>query len=299
MASERNYRVLPKRVRPPAVRVSFVDLVGKRGVFTALYYGGGCLTMILLFLGVFIVLQEYFPNLLNNRGPAGALVFPSAVIFSVGLVFLTHLVLGKVRIPSAEKRKSAEAYEEAARRLSEEAASLTSRLTQTYESSAGLRGRLSEQLDGISRRLERAEAEYEENAAHPFWDQVGEAARSIDSYGRTLDELARNAAYYYEQLSGREHDFPPFPVKLGEVPSASPVLTEFERVARLGLADRHFTATLDRRRTAKGWIRDYPSLRELMEKLPASISNSLSRLHQAVSSDAARRVEDGGAGRRA
>ena len=290
MANEHKYRVLPNRTMSRAFKVSFVDLVEEHGFFSAVYRVGGCLTMIILFFGIFAVLETYYRHIL--RSDAGALIFPSAIIFSVGVVLLIHFLLGKVRIPSAERRRGAAAHEEAVKRVGEEAKALTTRLMQTYESSVGLRVRLADLLDSASQRLRRAEVEHRENAAHPFWDEVEEAASDIYYYQRALDELSRNAALYYEQLSGRGHNFPPFPVKPGAVPNASPVLSEFKRVIRLGLISSHFTKTLGQRGPVRGRIRDYASLRALMTELPASVYGSLYRLEKSVSSDAARAVEE-------
>ncbi|MGA9997244.1 MAG: hypothetical protein WBP93_17630, partial [Pyrinomonadaceae bacterium] len=250
MASNRNYQVFPKRIKPQTVKFSFLDLIRKHGFFTILYYGFGCLAMIILFFVIVALIVSYSKAYgLSPHSDADALFLPLSIIFSVGIVLLIHFLLGKVRISSIENKMSAKANEEETKRLNDEAESLTSSLMQTYESSVSLNNRLSEQLEQASRELKRAEGEYNDNAAYPYWDKVEEAARTIYSYQRTLDELSRNAAYYYRKLSDRKHNFPSFPIKFGIIPSASPVLSEFERVIRLGLRSTHFTNTLGHRRT--------------------------------------------------
>jgi hypothetical protein len=172
------------------------------------------------------------------------------------------------------------------------AKSLTDKVKNTYTRSISRMSELTKHLDYASGWLRQAQFEYNSNAFAPYWDAVQNAAINIASYQDIVQELSKNADEYYRTLNGKQHTFPEFPVTVGSIPDATPVVDEFHRVLRLGQTHYQFADIWEQRMTRQVLIAGFRTLGEAVNNLGRTVENSVASLQQSVSSDIARVVQE-------
>lgn len=229
---------------------------------------------------------------LSGSGLLGIVVASSAIaLIAIALKSsnVSALERGKA---TTEKQRVENANQSEIHRVTNEAASLTTSLTRTHESSTKLAAELPQYLNQASHWLREAEIEYKDNAFSPFWDAVENAAQQLAAFNDKANQLSQNAVEYYRKLDGRKHTFPAFPVTTRTIPDASFVLNELRRVVRMGQTNFQFANIWEHRRTREVLIAGFRTLGEVVNNLGATIEYSVSNLQQSVSSDVARLVQE-------
>lgn len=234
-----------------------------------------------------------------------AIVIPSIVVALIALSIRSNNALElhrrQLELEQRQAEQTKKAVEEKRRielanqreisRFEKEAASLTSGLTRTYESSANLVTELPQYLNQASDLLKQAEAEYSDNAFAPFWDAVESAVRQLAAFNDKAKQLSKSADEFYSKLDGRKHTFPTFPANTSTIPDPTAVVNELRHIARMGQTNFQFANIWEHRRTREVLIAGFRTLGEAVNNLGATIEYSISDLQQSVSSDVAKLVE--------
>lgn len=284
MTDELKYRVLPNETQakpiPNMDRIPLTD--SEKGSAKSL---NGCLGTA-IGVGILVLVTAASGQPVLGLVVAGAVV--ATVAISVRLSSISDLERKK-----AENAKTSIAYANTSdiRRVEGEAASLTSSLARTYETSQTLVAELPRHLKKASALLQQADTEYRDNAFAPFWDAVENAARQLAAFNDKAKQLTQNAAAYYRGLEGRRHTFPTFPIKNRTIPDATSVVNDLRRVVRMGQTNFQFANIWEHRRTREVLIAGFRTLGEAVNNLGATIEYSISDLQRSVSSDMAKLVE--------
>ncbi len=94
---------------------------------------------------------------------------------------------------------------------SEEARSITRRLSALHGEIHETLEKLPELIEKTRAELSRAEDEFRKDAYQSFWFCVDNASDLLDDYGRLVLRLKQGYFDYYELLKGRRHTFPDLP----------------------------------------------------------------------------------------
>jgi hypothetical protein len=285
MSDNLKYHVLPHDPKlQPTVYISAIPLTdGEKKYVDGLGGGFGCF----LWGGMFMLIAA-----LSGSGLAGFVVASIAIA-------LIAMVIKSNNVATLEQKKAGEAMQSVvsanqseARRVKDEAASLTSSLMRTYDSSTKLATELTQYLNQASHWLREAQIEYKDNAFSPFWDAVENAAVQLSAFNDKANQLSQNAKDYYGKLNGRKHTFPTFPVSIETLPDTSSVVNELRRIVRMGQTNFQFANIWEHRRTREVLIAGFRTLGEAINNLGATLEYSVSNLQQSVSSGLARSVEE-------
>lgn len=294
MANDLNYQIFPSVNEPKTVEYTIADWRRRDNFLVNMYMVGLFVLAIMIMIGIQRITAIFIPPMGDpSAGGATPLAFLASLVGSIYSVILISRRLDKARIPSIENEIRAERYQKEEVRAYEEAKSLTSSVSYIYESSIGLASELSEHIKEASLWLEDAEGEYEETAFSSFWDSIEDAARHLADYQKKLGKITKNAQEYYHKLSNRKHTFPSFPVTNGTIPDASFVMSEFNRVVRLGQTNFQFASIWEQRKTRAVLIAGFRSLGEAVSSLAYEIQDSMSEFQESISSNEARIVEEG------
>jgi len=284
MSGDLNYRVLPNEAKkkpiPNTDRIPLTDSEDK-----SVKNLDGCLGVI-LGVGIAIFVGAASRNLLLALVIAGAIV----ALIAIGV---RQSSISDLERKKADDAKKGVAYlnDNELRRVEGEAASMTSSLLRTYQTSQGLLTELPQHLSRASSLLQEAQREFNDSAFSPFWDAVENAARQLAAFDDKTKQLTQHATAYYRSLEGRKHTFPSFPLKKRAMPDATSVLNELRRVVRMGQTNFQFANIWEHRRTREVLIAGFRTLGEAVNNLGATIEYSISDLQHSVSSDVAKLVE--------
>lgn len=292
MSNNHNYQVFPHEIKPSTVTYTLGDWFVRHQSLETVYNGGGCLVMIILMLIIFVVIGTVLVGLGISENTSRWIGLIIGVIFSIGSVLVAKRFLNEVRFSSYENKLRAKADGEEAARASAEAEAVTANVMRIYESTISLSAELSEHISEAALWVEDAEGNYQEKAFSDFWNSIEDAARHLADYNDNLRKISKNAGEYYAKLSGRKHTFPSFPVTKGTIPDASTVLSEFNRVVRLGQTNFEFASIFEHRQTRKALISGFRSLGDAVSRLAFSIDDSMIELQQSYSSKIARVIEE-------
>jgi hypothetical protein len=285
MSADSKYRVLPHEAKatpiPTADSLPLTDSEQKNAKNI-----NGCLAAA-IGVGVVILVSVASGNI--GVGLVISLLVVGTLQVSIRLSSISDLARKKA---AAEKQRAAHANDSEVRRVEGEAASLTTSLMWTYDTSLTTVAELPRHLENAGNLLRQAESEYQENAFAPFWDAVESAARHLAEFNDKTKQLTQNAAGYYRGLEGRKHTFPAFPIQSQTIPDATPVLTELRRVVRMGQTNFQFANIWEHRRTREVLIAGFRTLGEAVNNLGTTIEYSIQDLRHSVSSDLARVIEE-------
>src|SRR5687768_4550229 len=182
---------------------------------------------------------------------------------------LTYFAIRHLKIQQRQKRKA----EDANKRSIEEAIALTRQLHHLYQSSADLGAVLPKRLDDAYSWLPYADGEYGSNAFGNFWDAIENSTVILGDFTEGINRLTGNAAEYSRLLHGREHSFPPFPVKNGTIPDPTFTVGELQRIARLGQTNFEFANIWEHRRTRQVLVAGFRNLGEAVNELGYTLVN--------------------------
>lgn len=242
--------------------------------------------LVIVFGGVAAAL---FGAVSNNAGPIGCLLGP------VGAIVLTavgSVLLKQSSIKSEEAKRTQLANEQERNRVIQEAQFLTNNLNALYSSTISISNELPKVLNEASSWVQKAEYEYKSNAFAPYWDAIEQSAIWLGEFNNNTKRISSNATTYYQQLSGRRHTFPTFPVTKQSLPDAFSVVNEFQRVTRLGKTNFHFSNIWEHRSTREAIVQGFRTLNDAVENLGYSIDASIKELQESISSDMARLLEE-------
>jgi hypothetical protein len=279
------YRVLPNETKPRPIpyadRIPLTDSEKKSAKNL-----NGCLGAV-IGLGILILIGAVSQNV------GIGLVVAVAVVFGIAIAVRNSSIVELERKKAEDERRSIEYGNQSdLRRVEGEAASLTSSLETTYQSSQTLVADLPKHLSKASALLKQAETEYKDNAFAPFWDAIENAARQLGAFNDKAKQLTKNAEGYYRMLDGRKHTFPSFPIKSRTIPDATSALNDLRRIVRMGQTNFQFANIWEHRRTREVLIAGFRALGDAVNNLGATIEYSISDLQQSISSGVAKLVEE-------
>lgn len=289
MNTKVEYRVLPAEPKHEQVSLTLEQKKSTKGL------GGdkGCLLWAGIFLACYFGIG--YMAVAVAGGGEDVLFFAAfavgVIIASVAVIIVARRVKRK-KIDEWELEINERARQAVANRIASEATSLTSTVANSFQSSKVLATELTEHLDEASAWLQDAETEYDANAYGPFWDAVENAALHLSEFNNKAKQLAGNADNYYENLNGRKHNFPPFPIQPNRIPDAAAIITEMRRIVRMGQTNFQFANIWEHRQTREVLIAGFHTLGEAVSNLGSVIDNSIYGLQQSVSSDVAKLVEE-------
>jgi hypothetical protein len=285
MGDNLEYRVLPHDPKLQSIPQSDAITLSaaERESAGGLKGGWGWFLWAVIFIGVVAVSSSFLAGI----------VVASIAIAVIAVAIKSSSVSELERKKAEELKRSIESANQSEKsRVENEARRLTSSLARTYESSMNLATDLSGHLKDASGWLRHAESEYDDNAFSPFWDAVENAAKHLAAFDNKTNQLTRNAKEYYQNLNGRKHTFPGFPINVRVMPDPSSVLKELRRVVRMGQTDFQFANIWEHRRTREVLIAGFRTLGEAVNNLGATIEYSVSNLQQSISSDVAKIIEE-------
>lgn len=130
--------------------------------------------------------------------------------------------------------------------------------------------------------LVRARQLFSEHAYTPFWDSIENAVESLKHFNRRVSLINHSAKDYYAQLEGREHTFPTFPVKNGDLPNPDDLIKDLtERIAE-AQRDFQFASIFEQRRTTSAIVTGFRNMQEAITSLRNDIVRSLSTLQSSI-----------------
>jgi len=280
MSKESTYRVLPEKPKIEYWRLSDQErkkIYGEANIAMAIFGGmiGFALTFV-IFGVVGIAIQTSF------------LTFIVVCFFGCAAAFLlTFLVLhveSSNRVIKEIERRSENAKKTGLYVVNEEASSLTLRLNRNLEEIEKYFRDLPHHLNQASFFIKNAEYEYNSNAYSLFWDAVENATQHLAQFSYKANEISSNAEFYYNKLQGHNHNFPVLPVQIKDIPNASEVVAEFNRIVRLGHTNYRFVSIWEHHRTRGVLIAGFQNLGDAMNNLGFTIENSMNQLQDSISS---------------
>ena len=287
MSTNAEYRVLPHEPDYQPVSIDSYEKANTKGLGGGL----GCLVWGVIFLAFYILIGFVGAAVVGSNSVVPFAGIAAIIIASVGVAALT-ITIKRSKLERIEREKNEQAREAELHRVTSEATSLTSRLARIYETSAKLAIELPARLADASDWLRDAEGEYQANAYGPFWDAVENAALHLSDFNSKAKQLSKNAAEYYQDLSGRKHNFPAFPVQPGSIPDASAIVNDLRHIVRMGQTNFQFANIWEHRRTREVLIAGFHTLGEAINNLGSVLDDSIYGLRQSVSSDIATSVEE-------
>ena len=219
------------------VRLVWLSLIGSICIMSFLYWAVG--------------VRAFFDCCAVSTGLAG--------LIGVGiLVFTKQLELKRLRASKAVAENLKKAQE--ARQLTERAQSLRSGSIVVQQSMPGL-------LSNAGEWLEEAQKEYRDHAFAPFWQTVENATLCLAHFGECVRKLNRYAQEYAKTLEGKQHNFPPFPVRPVDLPDPTPIVEQLRRVVRMGQTSIDFALIWEQRMTRRVLALGFNTLHDAIEGL--------------------------------
>lgn len=217
---------------------------------TAAVLGTGCLT----YFGAALIMA--IPSMIVGRIydlPEEAAMTPSIII---GLIVAAMVMVRR----SSQLDRQAFEREYASRvaasqhrfadrsREAEVEATRTSKVLRDIYANATVRcERANKCAEAVSRALRVAEDEYAARAYAPFWDAVQSAIESLRAGNLECARIAEDAKRYRALLNERDHDFPPFPLRLSQLPDFKLLATGIAATIRRGQTDYQFAMVFEQR----------------------------------------------------
>ena len=265
----------------------------------------GCAAVIVLYL-VLIIGWSIVLGVLESAGTIDARRWPLPVLiinFVVATVPLPlgfiagHLINRKWRnrqLKEIEPRRNLELNEIAQRQAQRD----TKRASQLLDEASRHVAQLQKLLDETRSFTGLAEQEFEAGVTGPFWDAIENAVSCLLEFNNTITKLSHCAGLYHSTLTGKQHNFPPFPIRPSDLPETSEVVRRLHDIVRTAQSGEHkeFIDLWERRRSqplTRGALREgFRTLGEAIENIGAEVARSLSNLQSALSSDISKTVEE-------
>ena len=213
--------------------------------------------------------------------------------FVVLIVFVITFIV--IRVSKAQN-KNKEIARSAQKRENEsveiEARNLSLKLNNIIISSQQEFLQLGFNLKNAFEHLEAAQIEFADRAFSPFWDEVEKAMASLGSFKARVQALTVSCNSYTEALKNCDHNFPNTIVEIDKMTDIKPVLTELQKVIRMGQKDFEFATILEHRRTRKVLIAGFRSLEDAIGNIAYSVESSFSELQKSASYGVSSIVEE-------
>ncbi len=123
-----------------------------------------------------------------------------------------------------------------------------------------------------------------ERAFTPIWDSIEEVVDSLKQFNQRVGLINTSAKQYYELLEGREHSFPPFPVKSDRIPNPDTLVRRLSQVIAVAHRDYQFASIYEQRKTTSAVVAGFRSMQEAITRLGEDIVSSISSLHDSLDS---------------
>lgn len=197
----------------------------------------------------------------------------------------------KAKIAEQKNQEIENVAHSTARQNINNAQRLSDQLNNMLMVSSGLVQELPSFLQKASSSLERARSEFSCNAFSPYWDCIEQATRNLASFNNNIQQIRNYADQYYKLLQNKKHNFPSFfPVR--EIfPDSVPVINELNTVVRPGLTNFQFATIWEHRKTQNILIQGFGTLGDAISNMAASICDSISQLHDAISSNTTQMID--------
>lgn len=171
------------------------------------------------------------------------------------------------------------------------AQNVSNQLNNMLKVSTGLVQELPGLLQKASASLDRAKGEFSSNAFSPYWDCIEHATRNLANFNNNIQQIRNYADQYYRQLQDKKHNFPSFFPEREIFPDSVPVINELNTVVRPGLTNFQFATIWEHRKTQNILIQGFSTLGDAISSMAASISSSISYLHDTISSNTAQMID--------
>jgi hypothetical protein len=167
----------------------------------------------------------------------------------------------------------------------------SNQLNNMLKVSTGLVQELPDLLKKSSASLERAKEEFSSNAFSPYWDCIEHSTRHLATFNNNIQQIRNYADQYYRLLQDKKHNFPTFFPEREIFPDSVPVINELNTVVRPGLTNFQFATIWEHRKTQNILIQGFSTLGDAISSMAASISSSISYLHDTISSNTAQMID--------
>lgn len=125
---------------------------------------------------------------------------------------------------------------------------------------------------------------FKDRAFTPFWDSIEEVVDSLEKFNQRVGLINTSAKQYYELLEGREHSFPPFPVKSDQIPNPDTFVRRLSQVIAVAHRDFQFASIYEQRKTTSAVVAGFRSMQEAITRLGEDIVSSISSLQDSLDS---------------
>ncbi len=143
-------------------------------------------------------------------------------------------------------------------------------------------------LDNLLERtevsLDRAQRLFNERACTPFWDSIEDAVESLRQFDKQVSFINESAKVYYSQLANRDHTFPAFPVKSGDLPKPEALMKRLTEYIDLAHRTDRFDIIFEQRRTTSAIVTGFRNTHEAITSLRNDLLSSLSDLQSSLES---------------
>ena len=125
---------------------------------------------------------------------------------------------------------------------------------------------------------------FKERAFTPFWDSVEEGVDLLKQFNQRVGLINTSAKQYYQLLEGRDHSFPPFPVKSDRIPNPDALVRKLSQVIAVAHRDFQFASIYEQRKTTSAVVAGFRSMQEAITRLGEDIVSSISSLQDSLDS---------------
>ena len=265
----------------------------------------GCASVLVLYL-VLIIGWSILLNVLESSGVINARRSPLPVLLINFVVAVVPVPLGFIagylinrkwrnrQLKEIEPRRNLELNELAQRQAQRDTKRANQVLDEALRHLAQLQKLLGETISSTT----LAEREFKEGLVVPFWDAIENAVTGLIEFNTTVTKLSQCAGLYHSTLKGKQHDFPPFPIRPSELPDTTEAVERLRGIS--GIAQRsenqEFADVWERRRAqplTRGALREgLRTLGEAIENIGPEVARSVSNLQSTLSSDTSPVVEE-------
>jgi hypothetical protein len=271
MAKNLEYYVLPAKPPDPP---NFTTDVSP--------WGMGCLLMFIA-----LALSLFVERAMGTSPFTLALFF----VLEVAAIVLAGAIYGE-RKKSESDNKNADWMRWRIKEAEERAGELTQRVNQSTDRfSNGLRS-LPKLLGEVDMFLDDAEAEFQDKAYSPFWDNIEWAALRLGEFTVSLKCLEKEVGSYNSLLHGQMHNFPPLAVHSVNIPNPARQTERFRHFVRMGQKDFEFATIWEHRKTQKVILEGFRTLGEAVNNLSLTVDDSLARVTKTIEESSNRQREE-------
>lgn len=139
--------------------------------------------------------------------------------------------------------------------------------------------------------IARANSEYQSNAASTYWTAIYRATESLADARARIDSLRDACTRYAQVLHGWEHTFPTTP-SIPSLPALGPLSRRLHATMRMGQTNRDFTMVWELHQLRRAVITGFADMEDAIDRLPAAIDQSMSRVAGSVSASISNAAHD-------